>query len=669
MNTTFGLALHHPARYILICTVLATGCMFQGDSAVRSPGEPSPAVSGPPATKQQHIERVLGRLRFTLDVRPAVESERAPSPETALHLVAGGHQKLNQGRLLEALELYVEAVLAAPAEAEPLEALGRCLRFLGRSGAAATAFATALAHQPTRTSSLAELAKTQEALGLREDAIASWLRVLADESHQGMAHARLAAAYHLSGDRAAALYHYAQALELRAAVPAAVMDTHSEDLSAPNQHFRSPALPILVGEPIRIDSGGTFGAAETSVVASPSGEIVAAWNDLRERGAGDYWSLGAGLSLDGGQTWSDQLLRPAGVGAEKFEGDPMSAYDPRTGTFWVGGIVFFDGSIFVARKAPGASSLEAPVVIQQGVALDKGWLAAGPAPGNPSQTRLYVAYNLGLQTSTDLGSTWSEVTPLTFGLAYHPRVGPLGELYISFWDFDDGIFLQRSFDGGATLSAPIRIATRVDTWGTQDGSRFPGRFRVPPLAYLAIDPNNGTLFCVYFDTTALVADQANIDLYLTRSSDQGATWTTPQAINSDGSPPGDQFHPWLEVDARGRLHLLFYDSRHTVQNDDAIDGRFDVYYALSTDDGQSWQEQRLTAAPFSSAETAWPGFPDEQFLGDFQGLAVAGNRVTAVYASTQNGDLDIFAQALSVGEIFTGGFESGDFSAWSHVSP
>ena len=93
-----------------------------------------------------------------------------------------------------------------------------------------------------------------------------------------------------------------------------------------------------------------------------------------------------------------------------------------------------------------------------------------------------------------MGDTWSGPVSLGPGLGFLPRVGPNGELYIAYWDYTgmgNHIELIRSFDGGDTLSSPLLIATRMDVWGI-DGTRFPGDFRVPPLAHLAVDPNDGT---------------------------------------------------------------------------------------------------------------------------------------------------------------------------------
>jgi len=377
---------------------------------------------------------------------------------------------------------------------------------------------------------------------------------------------------------------------------------------------------------------------------------VGAWNDWRDSyGTTEIIRVGVAVSLDGGATWTDFHVRPPTQNQSSVEGDPMTCYDHRTGTLWAGGISFSAGNksgVFVARKNPGATTFQPSVMAKTSSWPDKGWMAAGIAPGNPNQTYVYCTYNEGCLRSTDMGTTWTGPVSLGYGLGYLPRVGPNGELYVAYWDVGSGVKLARSLDGGQTFTTH-HIATRMDVWSTQDGSRFPGDFRVPSLTYLAVDPNNGALYCVYFDTTGWVGGNRNVDLYFCKSVNQGTSWTTPVIINGDANPPGDQFWPWLEVDDNGRIHMVFYDSRHTAQNDNVVHGMFDAYYSTSSDGGQSWSEFRLTPASFDSY---YDGLPrSNQFLGDYNGLGLAGNRVYPCYLSTQNLDSDIFVNVITVG--------------------
>ena len=391
-------------------------------------------------------------------------------------------------------------------------------------------------------------------------------------------------------------------------------------------------------------------AAETSVVTTEldPDHLVAAWTDARFGGSERFSRVAVGESLDGGITWSSFLLEaPAEISTAR-QGDPMTAYDHRTGTMWAGGVTLGEpgkNGIFVARRRPGAAGFDPPVVAVRHAGVDKPWMAAGPDPENPQATRLYLVSTVGLQVSGDLGQTWSEPRPLEGFLGLHPRVGPQGELYVIYWDADDGVMLHRSFDGGRTLEGPIRVATRLDVWDTGDGSRFPGSFRVPPFSYLAVSPVDGTLYALWFDTTSRVDGESDVDLYLATSTDRGATRKAPRRVPQQSGTAGDQFFPWLEVDAKGRLHMVFYDTRHGVQSDRDEAAEVDAYYAYSEDGGRRWIEHRLTDSSFSTAEGLWPS---GQFLGDYLGLATAGDRAYPVYVSAQNGQSDVFVNVVDL---------------------
>ena len=403
----------------------------------------------------------------------------------------------------------------------------------------------------------------------------------------------------------------------------------------------SLAVPPDIGPQVRADTGGSSQANETTLSSGNFNprEMICGWNDYRNQ-----IKAGFGISLDGGRTWTDYLIRPPAGHTSSVEGDPMSCYDERTGYLWAGAISFAsNGGVYVARKAPGAATLEPSIMARNSGGADKGWMAAGPLPGNPDSTRVYIAYNEGLLWSDDLGQTWSGPRGLGNGLGFLPRIGPNGELYIAYWDWvsGDGVMLKRSFDGGSTIST-IRMATRMDVWGV-DGTRFPGTFRVPPLVSLAVDPIDGTLYCVYFDTTNIVGGSRNVDLYMCKSTDQGSTWTTPTVINGDSTPPGDQFFPWIEVDEHHRLHILFYDTRALSHDDSAGQAFIEAYYTYSDDGGASWNEMILTPAPFNSENTGTGG----GFIGDYLGMGIADGKAFPCYLSNQNGSSDIFTHVIT----------------------
>jgi hypothetical protein len=156
---------------------------------------------------------------------------------------------------------------------------------------------------------------------------------------------------------------------------------------------------VTIGDAVRINTGDGAAQNETSVAASrssASGVVVAAWNDWREgQTENPPWvRIGVGISDDWGETWTDYLLRPPLAYQSENEADPMTAYDPRTGTVWAGGFSFVNGgALFVAAKGPTDDDFQdPPVVPATGLEIDKCLLAVGGAPNSPTSTRLFIAY-------------------------------------------------------------------------------------------------------------------------------------------------------------------------------------------------------------------------------------------------------------------------------------
>ena len=517
----------------------------------------------------------------------------------------------------------------------------------------------------------------EAALGLEADAELdearrAWEEILLLNPAHGLAHTRLAALAFTAGDHARCEEHRALALRFGGALPSVLAASCAPEIGRLAARGGA-ALPIVL-PPSRVDLGaGTSHSAETILTAGNGTELVAAWTDLRSGGNAGPWKVGAAVSLNGGATWSDRVVGGPTAASGDFEGDPMVAYDPRTGNSWVGGILFefptkATPDIWIARRPPGATSFNAPVRTSFDGFIDKGLLAAGPRPGLANSTRLYLTYSKGIQFSDDLGASWSAPQALPFTLGYQPRIGANGTLYVLYWEVPLHYKLIKSTDGGLTFGAPVTVATRLGVWTSEENNpRVPGEFRVAPLAYLAVSPTTGVLHVVYPDQTAVSGTEYDINLYYTRSTNGGATWSLPVVLNGDSTPPRDQFQAWLETDPSGRLHVISFDTRATVQLDGDNNAVIGVTYTTSQDDGATWSELEVTPATLESDRAAFSLF--QQFVGDYIALSPAGDRVHLIYPTTADGHLHIAHQILDFQGIFADGFESGTAAAWSTVVP
>ncbi len=573
---------------------------------------------------------------------------------------------LDRGLRAPAVERAVAGVRGAPGHAGMLTVLGHALLTTRRTEVALAAFSTAVSVDPSDANAHFHRGVALHRLGERNQAMAAWRGVLELDPNHGDAHSRLAAAYWLESNPVEAREHLMAAETLGASVPnqLAEMIATGEAPTASFDHSDGAVADPVVGPQVRLNTTlGSTRANETSAAAGAQTEVVAGWNDY---GSGAI-RTGVAVSIDGDH-WTDQVVRAPAANQADVEGDPMTASDPRTGTVWVGAIAFdTGGGVFVARKQPGTDTFEPSVTTYVSSSADKGWMAAGPRPGMPDTTRLHLVYNLGLQYSDDLGDSWSFPASLGSGIGFLPRVGPDGTVYISYWNYGNRHMMKRSADGGQTITTAGTVTTLLDVWDVSYSPQIPGDFRVPQLASFAVDPTDGALFCVYFDTSSFIGGESDVDLWLTRSDDQGATWTSPVVISEDPEPAGDQFFPWLEIDGEGRLHLLYLDTSLTVQSDAASNAWIDAFYAWSDDRGTTWSRHRLTASSFDSAVTDLGG---GQFIGDYLGMAMTGNRVWPVYLSTEFGTPGLFSHEISsVWPVFIDGFETGNTSGWSATIP
>ncbi len=138
------------------------------------------------------------------------------------------------------------------------------------------------------------------------------------------------------------------------------------------------------------------------------------------------------------------------------------------------------------------------------------------------------------------------------------------------------LLTRRSTDGGATFGSPVTVATLNTTTingdlglvGVRSSTSTPSPFRSDSMPQVVVNPLNGYLYATFADNPA-GADKA--DIFLSVSTDNGATWSVPQRMNTDATT-NDQWQSTLAVTPDG-LHLgvFWYDRRLDPTNNNLID--------------------------------------------------------------------------------------------------
>lgn len=393
------------------------------------------------------------------------------------------------------------------------------------------------------------------------------------------------------------------------------------------------AAPTGFGPNVQVNVGPSpfLLQMEPSLVLDDQGRLVVGWI---EREPVDptgtlMFPVAASHSMDEGSTWSPRIfmdfLRPM---EKRLQTDPWLTVDDAGRVHYarLEFTEFFEPQgITVSRSDDGGGTWSSPTAAVEVVGhfVDKDEIASDRA-GN-----LYVAYTdailagptpfqgIFVARSPDDGATWLDPVPVSGpsaavgnGLVARPN----GEVYTAWWDqFAGNVLVDRSFDFGATWHDDVRVNPVRGT-----ALADPTNFFKSPLPSLAVT-SKGALFVAWAQGPG-----RDLDVFVARSHDRGATWSLPVRVNDDASGR-EQWQPNLAVGPDDAVHLAWMDNRTDNYN---------VFYA-SSKDGRRWSSDlRVTDAETSS------GFDRP---GDYLSLVV-DSRGTAYAAWTDGraGDLDIF---------------------------
>lgn len=195
-----------------------------------------------------------------------------------------------------------------------------------------------------------------------------------------------------------------------------------------------------------------------------------------------------------------------------------------------------------------------------------------------------------------------------------PAVGPNGEIYVA-WAGPEGIVFDRSLDGGVTwLDNDIFISDQVGGWDYY----IPGLNRCNGLPVTVCDlsggPNNGT---IYVNWTDQRNGTDNTDVFLSKSTDGGDTWSSPIRVNDD-TGASQQFFTWMAIDqTNGYLWFVWYDRRNYTDN------RTDVFMACSKDGGNTFENFIISESYFIPSESI--------FFGDYTNVSAHNGVVRPIW--------------------------------------
>jgi Neuraminidase (sialidase) len=268
----------------------------------------------------------------------------------------------------------------------------------------------------------------------------------------------------------------------------------------------------------------------------------------------------------------------------------------------LGGAIGTDRDILVARSTDGGVTWTAPAALNTNAATDSGqdrraqvttdglgaWVAVWGSDDSLGDT-IGTDYDILVARSTDNGATWTAPTALNTNAATDsgddhrwPQVTTdrLGN-WVAAWHSedslegtvgtDDDIFFSRSSDAGATWTAPAALNNNAATDSEYDGK---------PQVTTDGAGNWVVAWESYF------SPDTDADIFFSRSSDAGATWTAAAALNTNaGTDSRHDFVVQVTTDGAGNW-VAVWDSQDSLG--DTIGLEHDILVSRSTNAGATW---------------------------------------------------------------------------------
>lgn len=169
----------------------------------------------------------------------------------------------------------------------------------------------------------------------------------------------------------------------------------------------------------------------------------------------------------------------------------------------------------------------------------------------------------------------------------------------------------------------------------------PNGFRMNDFPSMAVDRKSGALYVVWADfrnggpcfidptfglPTEPCANHDN-DVFISKSTDGGATWSAVRKVNQDKDGAAQVF-PWVAVGGNGTVYVGYYDRRYGCETFGCVD----FTLSASTNGGTSWTDRRITTSSMPGPETS---VNQAGFLGDYNSLAADNEGVVMVWADTR----------------------------------
>ncbi|MBL0062193.1 MAG: exo-alpha-sialidase [bacterium] len=375
-------------------------------------------------------------------------------------------------------------------------------------------------------------------------------------------------------------------------------------------------------------------------------------------------------STDGGVTWRHGFYGngPAQAGCD-FTFDPTIAIDANGIMYaaYMASVCSHPNDGFYLHKSEDhgqtwSNPITVATVVQINSQIDRPQMTCDLSPDSPYQNNLYaiwIGFHAYFTRSINGGESFSTpfvVSSQADAISLSLATGPLGEVYATWIDLSlERMRFRKSLDGGLTFQPEITI-TNCDPTLLYNDQNCNSGFRITNYPVPAVDithgPHRGTIYVAWANVNA----GGDYNVFLSKSVNQGSTWSAPLQLNDDNTS-NFQWWPWIVVHpVTGDVAVSWCDRRDDPQNCD-----YAFYGTISTDGGETWCPNiRITDEPLETQ--------GRSFLGDYTGLTFSNLGFHSSWPDTRNDVSDIYAAWWNNGDSLALTAPNGG-EVWSSSQP
>jgi hypothetical protein len=372
-------------------------------------------------------------------------------------------------------------------------------------------------------------------------------------------------------------------------------------------------------------------ANEPSIAVDPtnSSRMTIGWRQF-DTWTSNFRQGGWGYTTDVGVTWTFPGVLEPGV----FRSDPVLNSNEIGTFFYLSLLQTFCDNIYRSTNG-GQSWLELQPDGNAGGG-DKEWFTIDKTNGigHGFQYQAWspaAACTSGLfNRSTDGGVTWQ--APLSLPNSAHwgtLDVATNGNLFIGGGNGGSSFWCIRSSNAQNGNQTPtFDQVTTVNMGGSMvSGSVNPGG--LIGQIFLAVDRSGSpTSNNIYMLCSVRPPSYSNgTDVMIARSTNGGASFSTPVKINDDATTNKWHWFGTFSVAPNGRLDAVWYDTRN-----DSGNLLSQLFYSYSTNGGVTWAPNIAVSQPFDPTQ----GWPNQDKIGDYITIVSDNTGGNVAYSATFN---------------------------------